>query len=786
MKNVVKTLVLSLSVLSFSALSFTYPTGIPDAWVDPDILQPESPSDWSEVIPNKYYVNGSDINCTNEIDGVVNNGSHTVPRCTVQTLLPEGAYMELAGNSYSYTSKIYLNSQGTENNPVWVVSSPETIIRFGIVFSGTYLYVDNLHLRDDNGISVRPYNDVKSNNILFRNSTIIGRGTVGSTTGFAAEGTKDDPTVGVIAYNNKISYMGDSTSRTVEGDNHALQTGSNISNVWYLFNESHHNSGDGVQLSHGGVNAHNFYYGGNTSYSEHENCVDVKTASNVVISDNLCYDIRDTPKAEGGAMVAHYGSDNVWWINNHISDANHGIILNGVTNQHIIGNYIADMFEYTEADSRLETHGENSAYNSGAGITMRGVHNVNIENNYITEVSRGIAWVATGPVEAPDLTITGNIIENLRYSEYNNYPPLSYVGFSESDSGRYTEDGLLMENNIFHNPTVIRHRATNYYDFESFTSATGKCSINCYGGDPLLDDNHRPMEGSFAIDRGTVAISYGEFESEMYPNVYINKDGNNYDRSINPDIGRWETNGAYIPREPSVPTSLYVDVVAKSLKWLNTNPDLTDVQVIKNNVTLPLEVGNDATQVYIDDINSSKDSYQIKVTNTLGEATTSKILSDIVEVTPITDNMVEVAEVDKSWYLPRVALKSSKGMLEIDEPKVTGIAYGIGYSRARVIDEQGDELSKGYIYTLSKEGNQITGTIDGTGVVDIFAVGTSYDDSVSLSEFSFNDSVVKFENNKGFQQNKINITVNGELKYKYVPTTYSDKSAIGISAIIEQ
>jgi len=787
--NIIKTtkiIAITLALVTINAFGFNYPTAIPNAWIDPDITAPSSPEVWDTELAGKYYIDNTNPDCVDRIGTVDTNGSRAVPRCTLVRDVPEGSYIEVGNGTYSYTTKVYIKSSGTSENPVWMVSGENTVMELSLVLYGTYLYVDGFTFLDDNGVSVRPYQDVKTDHILFRNSTITGNGTVDSTTGFSAEGDKSFVTSDIIAYNNKISYMGDSTSRTVEGDNHALQTGSHINNVWYLYNDTHHNSGDGVQFSHGGVNAHNFYYGGNTSHSEHENCVDVKTASNIIISDNLCYDIRDTPKAEGGAMVAHYDSDNVWWINNDISDANHGIILNGVTNQHIIGNTIYNMFEYTEADSRLETHNANSAYNSGAGITMRGVHNVNIENNYITDVSRGIAWVATGPAPTPDLTITGNIIENLRYSEYNNYPPLTYVGYSESDSARDTEDGLLMENNIFHNPTTLRHRAVNYYDLESFIAGTGKCSIKCSSDDPLLDENHRPLEGSFAIDNGVVAISYGEFESEMYSGVYINVDGNNYDRSINPDIGVWETNGNYIPREPTAPTSMYIDVVSKSLRWLNKSPDLTNVQLIKNGEILPVDIDEDASDLYIEDINESKDTYQIKVTNSLGNATTRPVSSDVVNVLPIEGNMLEVAENDKSWYLPRTALKNTRGLMEVFEPTVNGTAYGTGYSKTKVVDEDGVELSTGYIYILNKDGDSIKGTVSGSGVVDIYTINTSYDEDTSFSEFSFNDSVIKFDTTRSFKQNRISIDVDGQLNYEYSPSSYSDKSAIGIGAIIEQ
>ncbi|WP_413692343.1 hypothetical protein [Psychromonas sp. KJ10-2] len=236
-----------------------------------------------------YYIDASDASCSTK----VTYGSESEPRCRFPSSMAAGSYVEIHGGPYEYTSTIYLKSEGTESEPVWVVGAEGNSIKMSLVLYGTYLYVDNLNISGDKGISARPYRDLQTDHIMVRNTIITGTGSLANgTTGIAAKGSSGLQFEGFIAYNNTISYMGDSESET-ENDRHALQTGSYINNVWHLYNTTHHNGGDGVQYSHGGVDAHHFYYGGNTSYSERENCVDIKQADDVIISSNTCYDIEN-------------------------------------------------------------------------------------------------------------------------------------------------------------------------------------------------------------------------------------------------------------------------------------------------------------------------------------------------------------------------------------------------------------------------------------------------------------------------------------------------------------
>ncbi|WP_409440056.1 hypothetical protein [Psychromonas sp. GE-S-Ul-11] len=528
--------ILTLSTTSFA---FEYPTGIPAAWIVPDVAAPTPPSDWSSEVTNMYYIDASNENCSLKLT----YGSESEPLCRLPSSMAAGSYVEVHGGPYEYTSTIYLKSEGTESEPVWIVGAEGNSIKMSLVLYGTYLYVDNLNISGDKGISVRPYRDLQTDHIMVRNTVITGTGSLESgATGIAAGGSNGLQLEGFIAYNNTISYMGDSESET-ENDRHALQTGSYINNVWHLYNTTHHNGGDGVQYSHGGVDAHHFYYGGNTSYSERENCVDIKQADDVIISGNTCYDIETSSSSPGECMVVHYDPSRIWFINNDISECITGIKSTGAFDVYITGNNIHGMKE-----SANETHGDISSYQTGVGITAYNTGNVYISNNTITDAIRGIAYEAVSGYEAD---ITSNIIANLHDGAYTGNS--QYAIMLKGDDT--TVDNSDIENNLFYNPLRLYIDGKTYTDLTSLVSS-GKCDDNggsCLNADPsFLDDgNYSLSSSSAAIDKGTKASFYALYETLYGESItsdilgYIRTDTTIW------DIGAYE-NSAGGQTEPSL------------------------------------------------------------------------------------------------------------------------------------------------------------------------------------------------------------------------------------------
>lgn len=547
--------IFSLSTVN-TAWAFEYPTGIPDAWISPDTEAPSPPSPWTSEITNKYYIDASDSNCSTK----VTYGSITEPRCRFPSLLAADSYVEVHGGPYNYTSTIYLQSEGTEAEPVWIVGAENNLLNMSVVLYGTYLYVDGLNIEGDKGMSARPYNDIQTDHIMVRNTVITGTGSLATgTTGISATGGNGLQLEGFIAYNNTISYMGDSESET-ENDRHALQTGSYINDVWHLYNTTHHNGGDGVQYSHGGVDAHHFYYGGNISHDERENCVDIKQANDVVISGNTCYNIEYSSSSPGECMVVHYNPSRIWFINNDVSECIYGIMSTGAFDLHVIGNNIHGMKE-----SSKESHGDISSYQTGGGVVAYSTGNTYISNNTITDAVRGIAYEALAGYEAD---ITGNIIANLHSGEFTSNNAYSIMLKGENTTVANSD----IENNLFYNPMQLHIDGTTYTDLTTLITS-GKCDENggsCLNADPSFIDStsdYRITSDSIALDTGKVSSSYAVYET-LYGKT-LSKDILANDRTLDMkwDIGAYENVGGSqaelseynLPDSPSI---LSIEVIS--------------------------------------------------------------------------------------------------------------------------------------------------------------------------------------------------------------------------------
>jgi hypothetical protein len=342
--------------------AYDMPIGIPDAWIDPDITAPERPADWSSEVAGYYYIDNSVVCSDSNTYGWPAN-----PRCTFSAVYEAGDYVEVHGGPYNWTSTRYLTMNGTFANPIWFRGLADDMpeIQMNLVIKGTYAYIENLNITNNNIISVRPHNNVQTNNILIRGCTITGTGIdVGNSSGIGTSGLNGYATHDCMYYNNTLSYLGDSELST-ENDFHGFATGSYVNNIWILKNETHHNGGDGVQLSHNGVDAHHIYIGKNHFHHEGENAIDIKKANNVVVSQNIAHDFVKRNNSSGVAMVIHYDPDNIWILYNEVYDTEWAIQTTGSTNTWFIGNVIYDVHHSGNWDP-------NSGYSSGVAMHFRG------------------------------------------------------------------------------------------------------------------------------------------------------------------------------------------------------------------------------------------------------------------------------------------------------------------------------------------------------------------------------------------------------------------------------
>jgi hypothetical protein len=104
-------------VTTASGFGYTYPIGIPEAWVAPDVARPARPSPWTSDTSGYYYVDASVGTDTGRT-----YGNPTAPRKTIPRPVPAGGYVEVHG-TYDVVSagQCWIQGAGTSAKPVWVV-----------------------------------------------------------------------------------------------------------------------------------------------------------------------------------------------------------------------------------------------------------------------------------------------------------------------------------------------------------------------------------------------------------------------------------------------------------------------------------------------------------------------------------------------------------------------------------------------------------------------------------------------------------------------------------------
>jgi hypothetical protein len=752
-------------------MAFYYPIGIPKAWIEPNVEAPTAPINWDAEIPGYYYV---DLNSPTA-SSKVTYGHPGEPRTTVPIDLPAGSYVEIHGGLYEYTSTIYVFSRGTAENPCWIVGKNAPRLKITFVITGTYLYIDGLNLEGNRGFSIRPYQDRQTDHIMVRNCNIVGTGVYGAgTTAISCGGIAEKPMVGIISYNNNISYMGDSEI-AAENDNHAMQTGSHVTDVWYLYNHTHHNGGDGVQFSHGGINANHFYYGGNISHDEGENCVDIKQADDVVISSNLMYGIEESSSSSGENCVTHYGGSRQWFINNVIHSSVGGIVSTGCFDLHIIGNLIYDMVEV-----ETEDHGEISTYQSGSAFRMYSTGNAYIANNTIHNVTRGIAVEA---LQSYDVVIEGNIITDLVPGKWTGNPAFNIMVKGSSTS----VENSVIRNNLFYNPASFYVKNKIYTSFEEMQAELNK-GEGCIIADPQYVDypsDVRLKPTSPAIGMAGQPVSYQKF-NDLYASegVFINADLDGKLRDgVEVDAGAYQLVGEFVPATPNPVSGLFVNVIDSALNWTLNSVNEDFIRVVKNE-TLIATLPTGTTSYTVPGINSSEDIYRVITFNDTGESKEVVITSSIISATITQDNITRTLPLDKSHKLIREYSEVKSGMV-IEGPFYVGTEYTIDSSKMTYTKADG-ETGTGYNYMVGDANNTLSGNLVGDGVVEVIASSNNFSKTSAVTHIHVNDSIVVINNDGGFYQAIVEINVADEQGFRvYTPKTNLD-SGFGVSAIIQK
>jgi hypothetical protein len=366
----------ALSVCSpaFAAL----PTGIP-----------APPFGYAETPPAaNYFVDNSNPAATD-----VNNprGTPTRPRRSVPTTLPAGAVVEVRGGPYS-TGLLTWTAQGTKSSPVFVIGVGSPVFQGNgtgdrLRAAGSYMLIDGFTF-----VGVKQ--EIVGAGIALRHSEV--RQTY--TTAVAISGP------GALVYGNYIHDNGNANS-LVEYDTHGVMIVPGTNGTWVIDNEIARNGGDAVQIGSDDPTQpipQYAFVGGNTLHEDRENGVDIKRASNVIVSQNVIYGYVVRSSSAGEAIVVHAGPEQVWIINNAIGSSQQGIVCTGATGYYVVGNLIANIHHAPGA-----TYDPNSLWGASGVLTYNTTNSVHV-NNTIWASDAGIS-IPTGSMTEVVNTVTGGL-----------------------------------------------------------------------------------------------------------------------------------------------------------------------------------------------------------------------------------------------------------------------------------------------------------------------------------------------------------------------------------------
>lgn len=344
--------------------------GIPDPGFCVTGSAPPRPASWPTApTAGYYYVDGSAANRT---DSGNTYGYPNLPRATIPSNLPEGSYVEVHG-SFNTASTLTVNGGGTPANPVWVRgydTASRPTMNMPVSIRGTYVFIENmLFTTTDRTLWVSAGSGASTDHVCVRNTEFAGPGvSAGNNAVISVSGSSTYPTTNTVLYHNTIHDFGAYTSGS-ENDYHGILPGAYAHYVWVLNNEIYHMGGDSIQVGQANYSTaerpNYVYIGGNLFHNDRENAVDIKSASDVVISQNTMYGYGATSSSSGEIVVIHDDPTYVWVMFNDIHDGLYGIITTGATNTWFIGNVVHAIHH-----SGSSWDGT-SLYATGAAVHMR-------------------------------------------------------------------------------------------------------------------------------------------------------------------------------------------------------------------------------------------------------------------------------------------------------------------------------------------------------------------------------------------------------------------------------
>jgi hypothetical protein len=386
---------LSTEHASMQSRPWTPPIGVPPPGFGINERAPASPSPWTAETPRFYFVDNTHPNASDDAE----RGTPVRPRKSIPAQVEAGAVVEVHGGPYVHASDWSWGGTGTREAPIFYrgVGAPKVQGDDGrsgspsVYVAGSYVVVEGFDFVNSPVRLNGSFLGLRQNEVRDRPPRRGGAGVY-------AGSSKDTVIIG-----NHIHHNGDPNYYT-ENDLHGVQVASGASRVWIVDNHMHHNGGDSVQVNSGrGTMARFIYIGRNEMHDEGENAVDIKTAEDVVISQNHAYRFKPTnfqqSGSDGTAIVINDDNmlnrkDNrLWILFNRIHDSATGVRTQAHAS--VIGNAIYDVVN---------------------GVVSFGSHSVLIEHNTFNGI--GTAVARSGGAAGFSATIVNNVILNRKTADF--------------------------------------------------------------------------------------------------------------------------------------------------------------------------------------------------------------------------------------------------------------------------------------------------------------------------------------------------------------------------------
>ena len=313
----IKIILIILSFVPSFALAWTPPIGIPaPTWpTDLDVARPTMPSPWTSDQAGWYFISATSCNDSRTY------GNPTAARCSIPTAPAAGDRIVMDGTIAN--SKTIL-ATGTSGNPVWIMgyntgTPPSCTAEWGL---DGYIIVDHVNwsLNTNGGVSLGAH-------VMLRTCTL--------TNAYSSSnyGMLVPTDVGAIVYGCTIGPTGVWTSGSV--DAHGMKVTPGVDGLWVMDSTFYQCEGDGIQVgdqSNTAAQINHVYIGRNTAHNNSQTCFWTKNATDVIFSQNTCYNQTYDPGDAGQVgmgLGGQYDPKYVWFIANTVHDTKVGIGING-------------------------------------------------------------------------------------------------------------------------------------------------------------------------------------------------------------------------------------------------------------------------------------------------------------------------------------------------------------------------------------------------------------------------------------------------------------------------